>query len=85
MVNAPWIIQIYAVRSRAVQQLLVDRLSKIDGVTAEAAVSGNDILLVVESPAHPHSGWVARTIDWLDPTATRLQSRPAPRSASSTM
>ena len=77
-----WIVQVYAVSNEALQQIIVGRLRKIDGVTVEPATKGRDILVVVESPDGPHAGWVARTVDWIDPAASLLHSFAGPRAGS---
>lgn len=69
-----WVVQVYAVSNVALQQLIVGRLRKIDGVTVEPVVKGRDVLVVVESPDRPHAGWVSRAVDWIDPGASLLHS-----------
>jgi hypothetical protein len=76
-----WVVQVYAVSNVALQQLIVGRLRKIDGVTVEPIVKGRDILVVVESPDRPHAGWVSRVVDWIDPGASLLHSFAGPPGA----
>lgn len=71
-----WIVQVYAVSNVALQQLIVGRLRRIDGVAVEQIVKGRDVLVVVESPDRPHAGWVARMVDFIDPCASLIHAGP---------
>jgi hypothetical protein len=72
-----WVVQVYAVSNEALQQLIVGRLRKIDGVAVEPIVKGRDVLVVVESPDRPHAGWVAKAVDFIDPSASLVHAAPA--------
>jgi hypothetical protein len=74
MAGPSWVVQIYSVRNRAVQHLIVGRLRKIDGLIVEPTVSDRDVLVVVKSPGRPQAGWVSRTVHWIDPEARLVHS-----------